>query len=110
MPCARQWTPEADLMIRTMRAEGATWSAIGQCLGLSRNTVIERGRRLCATAPVRCLAPAIGKVALDDPNRDPLPAGHKLTWGLLSDEEFPKPGDMGDRTGAKEPVGRKLTA
>ncbi len=96
MPCARIWTQEADAMIRTMRSEGATWSAIGQCLGLSRNTVIERGRRLCAMASARCVAPIIIKITLDDPNRNPLPAGHPLTWGLLSDAEFPKIGEQGD--------------
>jgi hypothetical protein len=26
---------------------------------------------------------------LEDPNRGPLPAGHPLTWGLLSSEPYP---------------------
>jgi hypothetical protein len=91
MPCARIWTENADQTIRAMREAGATWSAIGVCLGLSRNTVIERGRRLCAAAPVRLPALTISRHTLDDPNRDPLPAGHQLTWGLLSDEKFPAP-------------------
>lgn len=97
-------------MIRTMRAEGATWSAIGQCLGLSRNTVIERGRRLCAIAPVRCAAPVVSRAALDDPNRDPLPAGHRLTWGLLSNEEFPKSGCADGRAVVAGPEGRVMAA
>jgi hypothetical protein len=26
---------------------------------------------------------------IDDPNRPPLPAGHPLTWGLLTSEPYP---------------------
>jgi hypothetical protein len=75
-----------------MRAQGQTWAAIGRSLGLSRNTVIERGRRLCAYAPKRVAAPVAAKLVSDDPNRAALPAGHPLTWGLLTDAEFPLPG------------------
>jgi hypothetical protein len=88
MPQARQWTEAADQVICNMRGAGDTWAAIGQRLGLSRNTVIERGRRLRAEAPVK--APAVKEYdMLEDPNRGPLPAGHPLTWGLLSDEPYP---------------------
>lgn len=93
MPKSRDWTEDADMTIRLMRAAGATWSAIGLALGLSRNTVIERGRRLCAAAPKRVAVCTVIRQQADDPNRDPLPAGHPLTWGLLSDAEFPKPED-----------------
>lgn len=88
MPQAREWTEAADAIIFQMRSGGETWAAIGLRLGLSRNTVIERGRRLQATAPVRA---AVVKEydMLEDPNRGPLPAGHPLTWGLLSDEPYP---------------------
>jgi hypothetical protein len=43
MPEARVWSELADRTICEMRNEGATWAAIGRTLGLSRNTVIERG-------------------------------------------------------------------
>jgi hypothetical protein len=75
-----------------MRAQGQTWAAIGRSLGLSRNTVIERGRRLCAQAPKRVPMPACAKLVSDDPNRAALPAGHPWTWGLLTDAEFPDSG------------------
>ncbi len=91
MPRARIWSEQADQTIKDMRAAGATWSAIGARLGLSRNTVIERGRRLCAAAPVRVPVSVMSRHSFDDPNRDALPPGHPLTWGLLSDEEFPDP-------------------
>jgi hypothetical protein len=75
-----------------MRGEGATWAAIGRTLGLSRNTVIERGRRLRAVAPARVVVVVDADAVSDDPGRGPLRAGHPLTWGLLTDEPFPEPG------------------
>ena len=92
MPQARRWTEDADRIIVTMRGGGETWAAIGVRLGLSRNTVIERGRRLQAAATVR-VAVVKEYDILEDPNRGPLPAGHALTWGLLSDEPYPKGDD-----------------
>jgi hypothetical protein len=89
MPQARTWTNEADAAIRMMRSDGQTWAAIGRSLGLSRNTVIERGRRLRTLAPPRQINQPVEKKPSEDPNRPPLEAGHKLTWGLLTSEEFP---------------------
>jgi hypothetical protein len=50
-------------------------------------------RRLRAVAPVKPLASPKRDDMLDDPNRPPLPAGHPLTWGLLTDEPFPEGDD-----------------
>jgi len=94
MPRARQWTETADRVIFQMRGEGQTWAAIGRVLGLSRNTVIERGRRLRAEAPAKKPAPPKDEDNLDDPNRAPLPAGHPLTWGLLTSEPYPNGADV----------------
>lgn len=83
MPERREWTAAADATIRGMRADGATWAAIGQVLGLSRNTVIERGRRIhAAGGPAPAVRPK--PPAEEDPNRGALPAGHPLTWGMLT--------------------------
>jgi hypothetical protein len=89
MPNARTWTEAADSLIREMRADRLTWAEIGRSLGLSRNTVIERGRRILAVAPPKLPRLMLDKLVSDDPNRGPLPAGHALTWGLLTDEVFP---------------------
>lgn len=88
MPEARVWTEQADMAICTMRGCGETWAAIGRTLGLSRNTVIERGRRLRAEAPRRVVVVPEKQIS-EDPNRLPLPAGHPITWGMLSDEPYP---------------------
>ncbi len=89
MPQARVWTATADAIICELRRNGETWATIGYTLGLSRNTVIERGRRLRAEAPLRTLQPIVEKLVSDDPNRASLPAGHPITWGLLSSESYP---------------------
>lgn len=89
MPQIRCWTIEADAAIRGMRLQGETWASIGRSLGLSRNTVIERGRRLQASARSRESIQKIERSALDDPNRSPLPAGHPLTWNLLTEDDYP---------------------
>ncbi|MGC9270166.1 AsnC family protein [Acidiphilium sp.] len=79
----RDWTDAADNTIRRMRADGATWAAIGDVLGLSRNTIIERGRRIQALGgPVPPRKPV--RRAEDDPNREPLAAGHPISWGILT--------------------------
>lgn len=92
MPQARVWTPVADRVIVDMRQRGATWATIGKELGLSRNTVIERGRRLNAALPLRpaSVMKSRDEDGLDDPNRPPLRPGHPLTWGLLTDAPFPE--------------------
>jgi hypothetical protein len=89
MPEARIWTTAADGVICTMREAGQTWAAIGDALGLSRNTVIERGRRLRAQAPPRPCS-VVEKLVSEDPNRLPLPAGHPVTWRLISDSPYPE--------------------
>ena len=79
------WTSSQDATIRTMREDGATWAEIGASLGISRNTVIERGRRINAKQ-----GRAITYVP-DAPTRDPqpYPAGNPATWGLISTEAWP---------------------
>ncbi|HEX7390894.1 MAG TPA: AsnC family protein [Acidiphilium sp.] len=83
MPECRVWTKTADDTICRMRALGATWATIGAELGLSRNTIIARGRRIGAVGgPERLQRPP--RPPEDDPNRPPLPAGHPITWGILT--------------------------
>jgi hypothetical protein len=78
MPRALHWTDAQDTTLRRLRAEGETWEAIAAVLGVARFTAIERGRRIGAPRP----APSPRAVA-EDPNREPLPAGHPRSWGAL---------------------------
>jgi hypothetical protein len=83
MPERLNWTKAADQTILTMRASGATWAVIGTTLGLSRNTIIERGRRIHASGGPSALPRPVRETE-EDSNRQPLPAGHPVSWGLLT--------------------------
>ena len=79
MPKKFIWTDAQDTRIRRLRTEGASWDTIAAVLGLSRWAVIERGRRIGARPPPREFVPP-----LEDPTRDPLPAGHPRSWDVLT--------------------------
>ena len=78
MPHPLIWTEPRDSQLRRMRAEGASWDDISATLRISRWAAIERGRRVTAQKPPR---PPIPSPV--DLGRDPLPAGHCLSWGIL---------------------------
>ena len=92
MPRKLVWTAAQDTQIRRLRAEGASWDTIAAILGFNRWTVIERGRRIGARPPPREFVPPP-----EDPSRDPLPAGHPRSLGvitsgtLLEDTPYPLP-------------------
>ena len=78
MPIKLVWTDAQDTTIRRLRTEGATWDTIAALLRLTRWTVIERGRRIGARPPPTDFIPPP-----DDPNREPLRAGHSRSWDAL---------------------------
>ena len=78
MPHPLIWTDPRDTQLRRLRAEGSTWDEIAASLRISRWSAIERGRRLNAQKPTP--APAAPMIDL---GRDPLPAGHSRSWGIL---------------------------
>lgn len=79
MPKKLPWTDAQDVQLRRLRAEGATWDAIADLLGMTRWAVIERGRRIGARLP-----PADFVLPPDDLERAPLPAGHPRAWGAIT--------------------------
>lgn len=80
MPTKLIWTDAQDSQIKRLRGEGEAWDAIAAALGLSRWTVIERGRRLGAHRPPKEFVPPP-----EDPGRDPLPAGHPRSWNVITE-------------------------
>ena len=82
MPRKIEWTAEADDMIRAGRAGGRSWDAISGELGLSRWAVLLRGRFLGAARKVRRYRRGVPPPAKNE--REPLPAGHPLTWGAIT--------------------------
>ena len=75
MPKKIVWTEAQDLKIKRMRAENASWDCIATAVGVTRWTVIERGRRLGARLPPADFIPPA-----EDPDRPALPSGHPATW------------------------------
>ena len=78
MPKRIDWTEAQDMKIRRMRAEKASWDNIAVAVGVTRWTVIERGRRLGARLPPPGFEPPP-----EDPERSSLPPGHPETWGCI---------------------------
>lgn len=74
------WTTELDGRLRELRAGGMTWDGIAAAMGLGRNTVLERGRKIGARR-VRAVPCFAAEEARDRPARQ---AGHPLTWGLIN--------------------------
>ncbi len=83
---ARQilWTETADYHLIRMRKAGASLRAMAAAFGLSRSAVTERSRRLGLTIPSKSEPTPRPAMALQDSNREPLPAGHILSWGLIT--------------------------
>jgi hypothetical protein len=79
MPKKIEWTAAQDLKIKRMRAESASWDHIAVAVGVTRWTVIERGRRLGARLP-----PPDAEPRMEDPDRAALPPGHAETWGVIN--------------------------
>ena len=84
MPQKLHWSQRTDLQLHRLRAQGATWNAIAAALRLSRNAVIEHGRRIGVRLPVRVAMPAALR-ELPDPARAPLPPGHPVSWAVITD-------------------------
>ncbi len=109
MPQKLNWTHAQDTRIKRLRGEGATWDTIAASLGLSRGTIIERGRRIGARRPPPEFIPPP-----EDPNRDPLPAGHPRTWGVmnagtvLANEPYPVPDRSRDDRAARRRAAQRL--
>jgi hypothetical protein len=78
MPKKLVWTDAQDTTIKRLRSEGATWDTIATLLRLTRWTVIDRGRHIGARPPPTDFIPLP-----DDPDREPLRAGHPRTWDVL---------------------------
>ena len=92
MPTKLAWTLAQDTRLRRLRGQGATWDDIAAVLGLTRWTVIERGRRIGAQLPPPEFVPEP-----EDPDREAMPAGDPRSWGsitagtVMDGEPYPLP-------------------
>ncbi len=81
---AIQWTPIADQRLTRLRTEGASMRFIAKAFGLSRSSITERARRLGLNIPTKPVLLPKPPKAETDPGREPLPAGHQISWGLIT--------------------------
>jgi hypothetical protein len=93
MPACKTWAKARDEQLRDLREAGLTWDGIAEAMGLGRNTVLERARKI-GIRMWRQRAPAALVEARDRPPRQ---AGHPQTWGMitagtvLEGERYPYP-------------------
>jgi len=80
MPQNTAWNALSDANIAQLRARGFAWETIAFALGLSRWAVIDRAVRIGL-----CRQLLVPDPDLADPAREPLRAGHPLSWGLLTE-------------------------
>jgi hypothetical protein len=78
MPRKLIWTDVQDTQIKRLRSQGSTWDTIAEAMGVTRWTVIERGRRIGARLPPPDFVPDP-----EDPQRAPLPPGDPRTWNVI---------------------------
>ncbi len=75
-----KWTPELDGTLKSLRDAGRTWDGIAAEMGLGRNTVLERGRKIGA----RRVAVQVEAVVEESKDRAPRGAGFPACWDLLT--------------------------
>jgi hypothetical protein len=81
----REWTPAEDAFVR------ANWFslslvAMGRAIGVTHATVLHRGTRVLDLPwpRERETTPPADPAEDMDLDRDPLPAGHPMSWGLIT--------------------------
>ncbi len=88
--CRVTWTSGADTRLTGLYAEGLSLRGIAKAMCLSRNAVVERATRLGVHNCVPMAERKVSSVQVtehlgaENPERDPLPAGHPISWGLLT--------------------------
>ena len=79
MPRKLIWTDVQDTRIKRLRSQGLTWDGIADAMGVTRWTVIERGRRIGARLPPPDFVPEP-----EDPDRAPMLPGDPRSWNPLT--------------------------
>lgn len=75
------WTGLRDAVLATLRRQGLSWDAVAASMGISRWAAIERAKLIGAHLPLPPRPPRPQPGAC---NREPLPAGHPVTWQALT--------------------------
>ncbi len=84
MPAPLVWNRSRDSLLLRLRADGHSWDRIAAALGISRWAAIMCGRAVGARKPEPEPPSAPAATAWTDPDREPLPAGHPVSWGAIT--------------------------
>jgi hypothetical protein len=82
------WSAQSDVILTRMRLDGLSLRAMASACGLSRSAVAARAAQLGLTFPrkpviAKAKPHATAKSAIDGA-RQPLPAGHPISWALIT--------------------------
>lgn len=94
MPTKLDWPETMDTQLLQLRSERTAWDVIARTMGLSRNTVIERARRIGVAKRSKV---GVAALLVESDERAPRPPGHPATWGaitagtVLEGAEYPFP-------------------
>lgn len=81
---AIDWTPEMDAMILRMRRHATTWTRIAADLDVSEQAVKTHAHQALGVPMRKAAPPPPAANMLDHSAREPLPAGHPISWGILN--------------------------
>jgi len=88
MPVRVSWTARADARLVKMHLDGLSLRAIASAFHLSRSAITSHARQIGLTLPSRPIAKRVVPLTqcsgLDDKNREPLPAGHPISWDRIT--------------------------
>ena len=82
MPRERTWATTEDETLRRLRSDGYPWDAIAEQMQISRRVICKRAKVIRIERKTNSTGPKPA-AALSDPWRDPLPAGHTVSWGAI---------------------------
>ena len=79
-----RWTQQSDQKLAAMRKQGMSMRCMARSFGLSRSVITARARVLGLEIPTRPQSPPQNASVPQESGREPLPAGHALTWGIIT--------------------------
>jgi hypothetical protein len=80
------WTDKSNARLKELRKAGVTWTKIGEEFGVGRNAAKAQYHRLFNTRKgPKKVQPKIPPGDVRDRSANPLPAGHRISWGILTD-------------------------
>lgn len=84
MPAPYPWSEAEDELIRVRRASAVKWDVIAAEIGVCRQCVVDRAKRLGLWSSDVRVAATVDPDTTDTRDWWPLPAWHPITWEPIS--------------------------